>query len=319
MKKKNIFAVGITVFTTAVSSTVFALAFFPSSALGEGITEEQIVKTEVNLLLQSIIIKNDILLLGSQLPFYSNSVFSYSSITDDRGWTGTLTGTYALLPINVTYRGVLVGDPELAFDSEGTVGTDVWSGKGNGKLELSPKDPIKKTVGVTINPFKQELGVTGTVSNGLVSASLSALKNFDEKKLRLEAAIGVLSVKGILPALAEAAYNFDLFQDTLNYEDGVEVRTLFGLWNRRKIVSSGTFSNPVVIDPSTGQPVIDPGTGLPVSNLPITNNVTFRPVAIPEPSSILSLLALGTLGAASTLKRQLKSSKSTEKETTKVS
>ncbi|MFN9734283.1 MAG: PEP-CTERM sorting domain-containing protein, partial [Microcystis sp.] len=40
---------------------------------------------------------------------------------------------------------------------------------------------------------------------------------------------------------------------------------------------------------------------------------------IPEPSSILSILALGTLGAASTLKRQLKSSKSTEKETTKVS
>jgi hypothetical protein len=40
---------------------------------------------------------------------------------------------------------------------------------------------------------------------------------------------------------------------------------------------------------------------------------------VPEPSSILSILALGTLGAASTLKRQLKSSKSSEKETTKVS
>ncbi len=39
---------------------------------------------------------------------------------------------------------------------------------------------------------------------------------------------------------------------------------------------------------------------------------------VPEPSSILGLLALGTLGAASTLKRQLKPSKSTEKETTKI-
>jgi hypothetical protein len=38
----------------------------------------------------------------------------------------------------------------------------------------------------------------------------------------------------------------------------------------------------------------------------------------PEPSSTLSLLALGTLGAASTLKRKLKSTKSTGKETTKV-
>ncbi|CCI31747.1 hypothetical protein MTo_02631 [Microcystis aeruginosa NIES-1211] len=40
--------------------------------------------------------------------------------------------------------------------------------------------------------------------------------------------------------------------------------------------------------------------------------------SVPEPSSILSLLALGTLGAASTLKRQLKPSQSTEKETTKI-
>jgi len=42
-------------------------------------------------------------------------------------------------------------------------------------------------------------------------------------------------------------------------------------------------------------------------------------IKVPEPSSILSILALGTLGAASTLKRKLKSSKSSEKETTKVS
>jgi hypothetical protein len=42
-------------------------------------------------------------------------------------------------------------------------------------------------------------------------------------------------------------------------------------------------------------------------------------VKTPEPASTLSLLALGTLGAASTLKRKLKSSKSSEKETTKVS
>ena len=39
---------------------------------------------------------------------------------------------------------------------------------------------------------------------------------------------------------------------------------------------------------------------------------------IPEPTSTLSLLALGTLGAVSTLKRKLKPSKFTEKETRKV-
>ncbi|MDB9414606.1 matrixin family metalloprotease [Microcystis aeruginosa] len=44
-----------------------------------------------------------------------------------------------------------------------------------------------------------------------------------------------------------------------------------------------------------------------------------RPRSIPEPTSTLSLIALCTLGAASTLKRKLKSSKSSEKETTTVS
>ncbi|MFM6788793.1 MAG: PEP-CTERM sorting domain-containing protein, partial [Microcystis panniformis] len=45
----------------------------------------------------------------------------------------------------------------------------------------------------------------------------------------------------------------------------------------------------------------------------------FASTSTPEPTSTIGLLALGTLGAASTLKRQLKSSKSSEKETTKVS
>ena len=44
-------------------------------------------------------------------------------------------------------------------------------------------------------------------------------------------------------------------------------------------------------------------------------SVEGTPRSIPEPSTILSLLALGTLGAGSTLKRQLKQLKSTEKET----
>ena len=48
-------------------------------------------------------------------------------------------------------------------------------------------------------------------------------------------------------------------------------------------------------------------------------NTNTGTMLVPEPTSTLSILVLGTLGAASTLKRQLKSSKSSEKETTKVS
>ncbi|BCU13013.1 hypothetical protein [Microcystis aeruginosa] len=53
--------------------------------------------------------------------------------------------------------------------------------------------------------------------------------------------------------------------------------------------------------------------------IPKKGSLKIYRVSVLEPSSTLSLLALGTLGAASTLKRKLKPSKSTEKETTKVS
>ena len=60
------------------------------------------------------------------------------------------------------------------------------------------------------------------------------------------------------------------------------------------------------------------GTQLSFSSI-ISGDTHYTAVPCPEPTSILSLLALGTLGTASTLKRKLKPSKSTEKETTKVS
>ncbi|NET44748.1 MAG: PEP-CTERM sorting domain-containing protein [Okeania sp. SIO2B3] len=63
--------------------------------------------------------------------------------------------------------------------------------------------------------------------------------------------------------------------------------------------------------------------------LDLSNNLTISAIStgevsvdgkkIPEPTSVLSLLAIGTLGAASTLKRKLKSSKSAEKDLEKVS
>ncbi len=65
------------------------------------------------------------------------------------------------------------------------------------------------------------------------------------------------------------------------------------------------------------------GTGLVSNGTTDTNASSSAAIkaveAVPESTSTLSLLALGTLGAASTLKRKLKPSQSTEKETTKVS
>ena len=57
-----------------------------------------------------------------------------------------------------------------------------------------------------------------------------------------------------------------------------------------------------------------------INDTTATLSLKFTPAnAVPEPTSTLGLLALGTLGAASTLKRKLKSSKPSEKATTKVS
>ncbi len=50
----------------------------------------------------------------------------------------------------------------------------------------------------------------------------------------------------------------------------------------------------------------------------MANSLNFVTKQVPEPNSLLGLFAIGTLGAASTLKRKLKPSKSTEKQTTKV-
>jgi hypothetical protein len=63
-----------------------------------------------------------------------------------------------------------------------------------------------------------------------------------------------------------------------------------------------------VFDTNTGQTTT-------LTSLDIPNESCKR---VPEPTSTLSLLAIGTLGAASTLKSRLKPSKTSEKETTKV-
>ena len=61
----------------------------------------------------------------------------------------------------------------------------------------------------------------------------------------------------------------------------------------------------------------DPEKGTPSNDFKVRVTIS-ESVKVPEPTSTLSLLVLGTLGAASTLKRQLKPTKSAEKETTKV-
>ncbi len=91
----------------------------------------------------------------------------------------------------------------------------------------------------------------------------------------------------------------------IDFDPGVR-QALLGLGLQ---FASGKTSDPLdILDPLHLHPVAYSGEAMVMEN-----------ENIPEPSSILSLLALGTLGAASTLKRKLKSSKSIEKEVEKAS
>jgi uncharacterized protein YuzE len=101
-------------------------------------------------------------------------------------------------------------------------------------------------------------------------------------------------------------FNFD----TVAYESQIE-STLNGICS----------SNPAQFSLSS-LTLFEPGTQLILpGNFSYEDGVKAfaQGTTVPEPSSTLSLLALGTLGAASTLKRKLKPSKSSKKETTKVS
>jgi hypothetical protein len=113
---------------------------------------------------------------------------------------------------------------------------------------------------------------------------------------------------------------------TLEEQEGLSSNIFLNFGSVEKALVSGAISSSQVLFRARETEFADGlfGFQLDVGSL-ADNDIIVTTVAhaisasVPEPSSTLGLLALGTLGAASTLKRKLKSSQSTEKETTKVS
>jgi hypothetical protein len=115
------------------------------------------------------------------------------------------------------------------------------------------------------------------------------------------------------------------------YEEDKEVASIFSKYLEEassNFIDAGKSTNfKLTLNDSIGMTADIRGVGFTAADVftdtrlqnPQSSAFTvFKVVPIPEPSSTLALLALGTLGAASTLKRKLKPSKSSEKETTKV-
>jgi hypothetical protein len=110
-------------------------------------------------------------------------------------------------------------------------------------------------------------------------------------------------------------YIFDSDDVTIELPNGTTITKKEGSTHRYEEIDPKTgeikciyrYTDPIV----SGECLVDPAAK--------TFTTSFKTVeTIPEPTSTLNLLALGTLGAASILKRK-QNQKSTEKETTKVS
>jgi hypothetical protein len=176
---------------------------------------------------------------------------------------------------------------ELVFSSP-----NVISGINGVSLTL-PSSGITRTYNITLEE--------GTIFDVYGNPPIFDLvTSIDAKAAMEESAVGLdFYLQNISADLSFLSPGIDIFYIPYEYDPTTETTSYW---------SSGVKIN--------GKPSIN----VRQVDLPSDSVLVYaRLQAVPEPSSILSLLALGTLGAASTLKRKLKSSKLTEKETTKVS
>jgi hypothetical protein len=115
-----------------------------------------------------------------------------------------------------------------------------------------------------------------------------------------------ISVNAISPLRVGGGYTIKATPDT------IEVVDVRGIISRSDIQISGRGYR-------ISKPIFQTFNALTDTENPLSVQSDGTAYArAPEPTSTLSLLALGTLGAASTFKRKLKPSKSSEKETSKV-
>jgi hypothetical protein len=135
-----------------------------------------------------------------------------------------------------------------------------------------------------------------------------SLGNFDASGM-------YVTVESVYDRELPAGGGLNIAEVQLNFTSGTEFAnqvTAFTALGNNAILGSqikaidGNLSTTTTLGNTVGQ------------NKRLSLTLGFASTAIPEPSSIIGLAVLGTLGAASTLKRKLKPSQSTEKETTKV-
>ncbi len=299
-----------------VSSIATCCTLF--SLLSETTLAQSIPPMEVRAALENIVVDTEFGLL----TYYEGSasdVLNYSSEITDTGWIGTLSGIYAGKPLNIDYVGNTGNLSSMSWTGSGTWGLENWSSSGDASYEelalmtIAPSAlPLEGVL--DLENMQVGLSVSGTIGVGSITVSL--LKDLDDMELIASIAASALDVP-VLGSALEKELSFTLSQKDFTYKSQEEFRVLFGILSKNYIVNSGSL---FYTDNDNGGggggnqiPGFNPNSGGVTMN---EMDVQALPVPVPEPTSTLSLLAFGTLGAASTLKRKLKPSK---KDETKVS
>ncbi|GAL94180.1 PEP-CTERM sorting domain-containing protein [Microcystis aeruginosa] len=172
------------------------------------------------------------------------------------------------------------------------------------------------TFTVNSSQLLTKLSALNSTSNDFVGVSTEFYDVFYSDSLgNLDVNGMYVTVESVYDRELPAGGGLNIAEVQLNFTSGTEFAnqvTAFTALGNNAIVGSqikavdGNLLTTTTLGNTVGQ------------NKRLSLTLGFASTAIPEPSAILSLLALGTLGAASTLKRKLKPSQSNEKETTKV-
>ena len=152
----------------------------------------------------------------------------------------------------------------------------------------NPFTNVNLTLTVNSNPFP----LLNTANTGLISGTGQFLVNATSSTLTFNTANTNASANAFNPAVLEF----------VNSSTGF-VGPFYG-------IGTTSVGFEIAVSTSTNVPAL--------LTFPVTFGTAQQVQQVPEPASLFGLGVLGTLGAASTLKRKLKPSKSAEKETTKV-
>ncbi len=287
----------------ATCCTLFSLA-------SETTLAQSIPPMEVRAALENIVVDTEFGLL-TYFEGSPSDILNYSSEITDTGWNGTLSGIYAGKPLNIDYVGDTADLSSMSWTGTGTWGVENWSSSGNANYEdlalttIAPSAlPLEGVL--DLENMQVGLSVSGTIGVGSITVSL--LKDLDDMELIASIAASALDVP-VLGSALEKELSFTLSQKDFTYTSQEEFRVLFGILSKNYIVNSGRL---FYTDDDNGGGN-GGGNQIPGFN-PNPEGVTMnemqvQALPVPEPTSILSFLALGTLGAASTAARKRTSNK----------